>query len=398
MTLNYQSLKNTPMPKITQYKVVKGDTLFAIARRFGMAASALKKLNNLSTDLLSIGQILKVNGDAVPFTPPQTEANPPITPPKLPPTTGDYKAVRNSVTINVQDMGTYRKFTLSLPKPHGGIISASLRDNNTQSRFMVYPNGIFYLGQHLPDLPLELVKSVGLTDVQAQALQFVSKKEGKFDAINSYDKGIFSFGFIQFVGATAHGGSLNHLLASMKLYAPSLFEYYFRRAGIDTEGGIVTVLNNSGDKLQGDDAWLFIQNTITLYAPFIQSAYEPSLLKEQLRCAASMYVQKAINLKVPLNINGISLVIPQISMILSSEAALTMLIDLCVNQGTGGLTKILQTAMPIVAQKYRLLTLKSLRSIDEFELLNTVVSTATDSRVSERTRSVLNAGLSFNKT
>jgi LysM domain len=389
------------MPKITLYKIVKGDTLFAIARRFGMTAADLKKLNSLTSDSLSIGQVLKVYGDAVPFTPPTPEGKVPPIPPNAPPSTpsvnGDFRAVRNAVAVNVQNMGNYSRFTLSLPNPQGGTITAQLRDNNTQSRYMVYPNGIFYPGQHLPNLPFELVKSVGLTDVQARALQFVSRNEGKFDAINSYDKGVFSYGFIQFVGASEHGSSLNRLLESMKLYAPSLFDKYFRRAGIDTEGGIVTVLNENGTKLKGDDAWLFIQKTIALYAPFIQAAYEPLLLKEQLRCANNMYVQTAMNLKVPLSINGIPLVVPQISMILSSEAALTMLIDLCVNQGSGGLTRVLQTAIPPVAQKYRLLTLSNLRSINEYELLNNIVATATDSRVKDRTQLVLNSSLSFDK-
>ncbi len=389
------------MPKITLYKIVKGDTLFAIARRFGMTTADLKKLNNLTSDSLSIGQVLKVYGDAVPFTPPTPEGKVPPTPPNAPPSTpsvnGDFRAVRNAVAINVQDMGGYKRYILTLPNPQGGTITAQLRDNNAQSRFMVYPNGIFYPGQHLPNLPFELVKSVGLTDVQARALQFVSRNEGKFDAINSYDRGIFSYGFIQFVGASEHGSSLNRLLDSMKLYAPSLFDKYFRRAGIDTEGGTVTVLNENGAKLTGDNAWLFIQRTISLYAAFIQSAYEPLLLKEQLRCANNMYVQTAMNLKVPLSINGISLVVPQISTILSSEAALTMLIDLCVNQGSGGLTRVLQTAIPPIAQKDRLLTLNNLRSINEFELLNTIVATATDSRVKDRTQLVLNSGLSFDK-
>lgn len=389
------------MPKITLYKIVKGDTLFGVARRFGMPVADLKKLNNLASDALSIGQVLKVYGDAVPFTPPTPEGNVPPTPPKPQPPTpsvqGDYKAQRKAVSVAIQNMGSYSRFTLTLPNPQGGTITATLRNNNTQSRFMVYANGLYYGGQSMPNLSFDLVKSVGLTDVQARALQFVSRNEGKFDAINSYDKGIFSYGFIQFVGSQANGASLNRLLASMKANAPSLFDKYFKKMGIDTEGVAVTVLNENGAKLSGDDAWIYIQNTVALYAPFIQAAYEPLLIKEQLRCATTMYVQTAMNLKVPLSINGISLVVPQISMILTSEAAITMLIDLCVNQGSGGLTRLLQATIPIVAQKNRLLTLNNLRMINEYELLTTIVSTATDSRIIDRTQLVLKSGLSFDK-
>lgn len=383
------------MPKITLYKVAQGDTLFGVARRFGMVIADLRKLNNLKSDSLSIGQVLQVYGDASPFTPPNPDGT--VPPKPQPPIAGDYKAARKAVAVTTQNMGTYNRFTLNLPNPQGGTISAALRDNNTQSKFMVYSNGIFYPGQSMPNLPIELVKSVGLTDKQAKALQFVSRNEGKFDAINSYDKGIFSYGFIQFVGSKANGGSLNRLLDSMKANAPSLFDKYFKRMGIDTEGGTVTVLNDTGAKLVGDDAWLFIQRNVALYAPFIQAAYEPLLIKEQLRCATTMYVQPALNLKVPLSINGIALTIPQISAILRSEASMTMLIDMCVNQGSGGLTRLLQNAIPIVAQKYRLLTLSTLGTINEQEVLQTVVSSSTDSRVIERTQLVLKSGLSFAK-
>ncbi|MCM8768133.1 MAG: LysM peptidoglycan-binding domain-containing protein [Candidatus Omnitrophica bacterium] len=43
-----------------EYTVVKGDNLYSIARRFGTTVAELKKLNNLSTNKLSIGQILTI--------------------------------------------------------------------------------------------------------------------------------------------------------------------------------------------------------------------------------------------------------------------------------------------------------------------------------------------------
>lgn len=42
------------------YKVISGDTLYSIARKFNMTVDELKKLNNLTGNSLSIGQILKV--------------------------------------------------------------------------------------------------------------------------------------------------------------------------------------------------------------------------------------------------------------------------------------------------------------------------------------------------
>ena len=42
------------------YIVKKGDSLWSIARAYNTTVDELKKLNNLSTNLLSVGQILKI--------------------------------------------------------------------------------------------------------------------------------------------------------------------------------------------------------------------------------------------------------------------------------------------------------------------------------------------------
>lgn len=48
------------LPSYTTYKVVSGDSLWAIATRNHTTVSAIKELNQLSTDALYIGQILKI--------------------------------------------------------------------------------------------------------------------------------------------------------------------------------------------------------------------------------------------------------------------------------------------------------------------------------------------------
>ncbi len=42
------------------YKVLSGDTLYSIAKKLDTTVSELKKINNLSSNVLSIGQILKI--------------------------------------------------------------------------------------------------------------------------------------------------------------------------------------------------------------------------------------------------------------------------------------------------------------------------------------------------
>jgi membrane-bound lytic murein transglycosylase D len=44
----------------SRYKVKRGDTLSAIAGRFGMTPDKIRRLNNLKTDKLYVGQVLKI--------------------------------------------------------------------------------------------------------------------------------------------------------------------------------------------------------------------------------------------------------------------------------------------------------------------------------------------------
>lgn len=410
----------TPPPAgSTTYRVVRGDTLSSIARRFGVTIEAIKTRNKLKSTALSIGQVLQIPVTApaapapptpvppvaplpTPPPPPVTPSQPPTrpvwpTPPAATPAPGDYLAARRQFNLVVRPDAGFQRFELTVPLLSGSTIVARMRDNVTYSAFLRYPEGIVYGGQSAIHLPVERVESVGLNHKQAAALEYVSSHEGKYDAINSYDGGIFSFGSIQFVGATAHGASLNRVLASMKTNAPLRFAQVFQQVGIDVANNTVTALDEAGRMLTGDDAWLYIQKTVPLYGAFIRAGFDPDLVLEQLRAANDLYVQPALNLRLNLNINGIPIVVPRLRDILTSEGLLTALIAIAINRGTGAMGRMVAEVLTLLATPMRLHTVEDLRALDERLICQTIANTSTDTRTRDRALGVLNAGLDFAK-
>ena len=57
---NYLGINYNPILGSNYYRVKKGDTLYSIARNYNISVSDIKTLNNLTTNNLSIGQILKL--------------------------------------------------------------------------------------------------------------------------------------------------------------------------------------------------------------------------------------------------------------------------------------------------------------------------------------------------
>ena len=54
------TIENIPSNDYITYTVVPGDTLYAIARRYNTTVDAIKSLNNLSNNIINIGQTLKI--------------------------------------------------------------------------------------------------------------------------------------------------------------------------------------------------------------------------------------------------------------------------------------------------------------------------------------------------
>ncbi|HEX2948604.1 MAG TPA: hypothetical protein VHV83_03400 [Armatimonadota bacterium] len=119
------------------------------------------------------------------------------------------------------------------------------------SRFLLHANGIRDAGIPIRERPdvHELFAEAGITDPVAKDVFIkVSQYEGGFEAVNTWDTGYVSVGFIQFItGQTGDGYPLLHVLQRMKedeaRYATTNashrneFAQYFTDHGIDVRDG-----------------------------------------------------------------------------------------------------------------------------------------------------------------
>lgn len=122
----------TPTTTVGQtYKVVSGDTLYGVATKNGVSVAQLKEWNSLSSDLIFVGQTLKVSSPTIapaePATPPvETVVTPEAPAPTAPTTTvgQTYKVVSGDTLYKIA--------------AKNGISVAQIQEWNTLSGSIIY--------------------------------------------------------------------------------------------------------------------------------------------------------------------------------------------------------------------------------------------------------------------
>lgn len=253
-------------------------------------------------------------------------------------------------------------------------------------------DGLMYHGTQKFNIPASYYKSIGADPTMAEVLEFVSSNEGNFDGINSWDRAVFSFGFMQFAGPY----SLHTLLALIKYRSPFLFQDCFQRFGIDVEysfsnnrfsGQQFVVIDPQTKQVYKDKAGLQqFKDNKTLTCAFVRAGHDIEIAKLQVLLAAYEYANPAIRTKITVTTaNGAAIKAPTSSFI-QSPAGLTALIDLSVNQGvSGAANKLFAPAISAIARRDGLNTEQQLQGIDERAVLTEIVrANPSDARITKR--------------
>jgi LysM repeat protein len=316
--------------------------------------------------------------------------------------------IPNDVTYKV--LREFSQYRLTFPHSQSNQRMTVQFENFPRSAFTKYYLGISFSGSSNPEIPLNVFTRLGLNETLAKALKFVARNEGNFDAINSYDDGIFSYGFIQFAG---NGGGFAPLMASIKHKAPKLFEEFFQKFGIDVEYSVfdeairtakMIVINpyDKGGKYiaEGLEAERVIRADQQLYGVFIRAGHHLPIITLQIDSAIKAYVQPALQIKLNIIAGTLNLSHVAITDFMQSPMGLALLIDLTVNRWTSQTRDILRDAIEKVALRNKIVYEKDLRQIDEKQIAEQILADANlkrDEVLIRRLQALLASGLSSDK-
>jgi hypothetical protein len=161
----------------------------------------------------------------------------------------------------------------------------------------------------------------------------VSKLEGGFETVNTYDTGFVSVGFIQFTTGVDGKGSLSQVLAYEKKYAIVDFLIEFHRFGIDVndDGEIVVLDPATGAEISGAAAVMRVIEDKRLTAVFQRNGRHSKAFRvAQIAVAKRIYWPA--DLDVTVTVNGKDLT-GKVSDVVKSEAGMATLFDRKVNRG-----------------------------------------------------------------
>lgn len=206
-----------------------------------------------------------------------------------------------------------------------------------------------------------LFAAAGVNESDERVMCAVSSLEGGFDAINTYDTGFVSVGFIQFACQSKGTGSLGALMLRYRTTNPKDFQADFRRYGIDvTDDGRLVAYDPDADvETVGADAARTIIEQPRLAIVFQKAGRRDAFRVAQIRAAKEMYFpadQDRISVKFPNRTESVA-----VRDVLFSEAGLATLMDRKVH--TGKLDAV-AAAVSGVASELNLLTVEDLKSYE----------------------------------
>ena len=356
------------------------ETLYSISKKYSTTVEQLTKINNLKSINLFIGQVLKID---LPL---------PISTIPKPLIVDSVFERRKVFQVKKENKGTFNNYVLSFPSPLGVTNSGVMRDS-FPSPNIANSKGVSYVGKSTFQNNIQYFSDLCQQPFYIDLLHYIAKNEGAFDAINSYDKAIFSFGFIQFTGGLASGSMLSRVLQRFKTRDEYAFNDCFGKYGMNIQNYKVPtfqVETLSGIK-EGDAAYLEVANDMQLTTAFIASGFRRSMIRSQVEIALEEYVFKALSPTQLIFINGANY---NLNQLIKTQGGFALRVDLCVNRGLGGSILVLKKAIEQIISETGI---SSLNNIDERKIVEVVAANDVESWKKQRVLKLLSSSFSFSK-
>jgi hypothetical protein len=191
------------------------------------------------------------------------------------------------------------------------------------------------------DLVEERANSLPLSSSKKGIFAGVSRHEGTFSEANTYDVAGLTYGFIQMT-SSGHGGSLVDMMQFAKRTKPEAFARNFQAFGIDVDPRTnqITLTLPSGEVLRGKAAVERICNDPVYTGVFCAAGMDPDFQEAQVMFA-NRKLDRAMDKETKIKPHGG----PEYQLrprdVLTSEYAVGLFFDRCVQNGEGGATDVL---------------------------------------------------------
>jgi hypothetical protein len=150
------------------------------------------------------------------------------------------------------------------------------------------------VGDAGPSVAEQLARDPALGPSTKKILAIISRFEGGFTALNTWDIADVTFGMVQWTtGASGHG-DLIKALTIMKRAAPEAFAERLTRYGIDVAPSGVVLTRPDGTVLTGVPAAKALRSDPKLAAVLAAAGTDPALRAAELRAASEIEIAAAL--------------------------------------------------------------------------------------------------------
>ncbi|HKT05341.1 MAG TPA: hypothetical protein VJT31_37975, partial [Rugosimonospora sp.] len=155
-----------------------------------------------------------------------------------------------------------------------------------------------------PTVPELLAKDPTLGPSTRKILAIISRHEGDFTSVNTWDIADVTFGMVQWTTGDSGRGDLIRALTIMKQAAPDAFADRLGRYGIDVAPTGLVLTRPDGSVLTGVPAAKAVQADTKLTAVLAAAGTDPALQAAELRAANEIEVQGALTARLSVRFPG----------------------------------------------------------------------------------------------